>query len=102
MFVCCVVLCVVISIRIDVERTYADDPYFASFDTRIVMQRILLIWAAEHPNDSYRQGFNELLAMIVIALRKDHTKPPPKEYVSIRVSIRVSIAIDSFCLSDVS
>jgi hypothetical protein len=70
----------------DVERTYADDPYFASFETRVMLQRILLLWCAAQPHSpsrvcTYRQGMNELLALIVVALRQDHSRPAPKEYV---------------------
>src|SRR4051812_47151890 len=62
----------------DVDRTYADDPFFANPSTRCMLQRILLLWSCEHADISYRQGMNELLAMILIGLRKDFsTKPPP-------------------------
>lgn len=66
-------------IRVDIHRTYQENDFFTKIHTQKMMERILLIWAIEHPQCSYRQGMNELLAIIIMALNKDYNLQLPDD-----------------------
>jgi len=55
----------------DVIRTHAARVLFKSVATRVVLHRVLLVWALEHPDTSYKQGMNEILAQLLLAYHKD-------------------------------
>jgi hypothetical protein len=55
----------------DVARTHAGRVLFCLRATRRLLQRVLLTWALDHPEVGYRQGMNEVLALVVLALRGD-------------------------------
>eukprot|EP00808_Paulinella_micropora_P014967 g25311.t1 len=66
------------TLRRDIERTYSEESYFREQETRKTMERILYIWLTEEDLNSpegqhllYRQGMNELLAVLMIALNTD-------------------------------
>lgn len=67
-------------IRLDVNRTHADDAFFQAESTRDMLDRQLLLWSLENDDLSYRQGMNDLLALVVIALREDVARPVPSDY----------------------
>lgn len=51
----------------DLARLYPGDTFFERPDVQRVMHRILLVWACDHPDISYRQGMHELLAPLLLA-----------------------------------
>jgi TBC1 domain family protein 5 len=53
-------------IKQDVLRTLQEFEYFKRASTRDTLTQILYLWAAEHPDPGYKQGMNELLAVILI------------------------------------
>ena len=64
----------------DIERTHSDRAFFQSPNTHRLMERIFFIWMYECKQfASYQQGMNELLGIILLALRRDiwtaRTKP---------------------------
>jgi hypothetical protein len=69
-------------IRIDLLRTHYEVPYFRRTSTQQMMERILLIWSAENAELGYRQGMNELLAMILIATSLDRWNHQPSNRLS--------------------
>ena len=67
-------------IRLDVDRTHSSTEFFQRAEVRHMMERILLMWSLQHPEPSYRQGMNELLAIILIALNQDYGLFAPATY----------------------
>ncbi|KAK1442745.1 putative TBC1 domain family member GTPase-activating protein [Babesia gibsoni] len=55
----------------DVERTYQERSLFTTENVRKTLQRVLYVWSKEHPYISYKQGMNEVLAVIYIACYRD-------------------------------
>jgi TBC1 domain family member 5 len=53
-------------IRNDVDRTLQERALFQKEETKEMMVRILFIWTREHAEIGYRQGMNELLAVLLI------------------------------------
>ncbi|KAI8816106.1 rab-GTPase-TBC domain-containing protein [Fimicolochytrium jonesii] len=62
-------------IRQDVERTFPDEPTFRSKDTQDLMTGILFIWCKLNMDVSYRQGMHELLAPILLVVKRDALDP---------------------------
>jgi len=54
------------TIKLDLRRTYPELPFFAREETQMKMLNILFTWSKSHPEISYRQGMNELLAPILL------------------------------------
>ncbi|CAG9322416.1 unnamed protein product [Blepharisma stoltei] len=55
-------------IQRDVDRTFQKNPFFRLEFVKKMMIEVLFIWAKAHPNISYRQGMNEILAFIVVVV----------------------------------
>jgi TBC1 domain family protein 5 len=51
-----------------VSRTYQDKELFQTQIVKEIMFNILFIWSKENKNISYKQGMNELLAVIIFSL----------------------------------
>ena len=60
------------SVYIDIERTRQSDDYFAMLATRRLMVDLLVVYVSSKPGRCYHQGMNELLAVLLLALRRDH------------------------------
>ncbi|AFZ81109.1 hypothetical protein BEWA_005170 [Theileria equi strain WA] len=60
----------------DIERTYQERTLFQMESVRKSLQRILYVWSMEHSYISYKQGMNELLAIIYIVCYRDQIKYP--------------------------
>ncbi|GIX64460.1 GTPase-activating protein, putative [Babesia caballi] len=58
----------------DVERTYQERSLFTSDRVRKTLQNVLYVWSREHDYISYRQGMNELLAVVYIACYRDQVR----------------------------
>jgi len=54
------------TIKLDLRRTYPEHAFFANKQTQLKMLNILFTWSKSHPEISYRQGMNELLAPILL------------------------------------
>jgi len=54
------------TIKLDLRRTYPELSFFAREQTQMQMLNILFTWSKSHPEISYRQGMNELLAPILL------------------------------------
>lgn len=59
-------------IRMDVERTYQERPLFQHEEIQNMLTRILLLWAKKHPELGYKQGMNELLAIVMFIAFCEH------------------------------
>lgn len=55
-------------IQKDMDRTMQDVDFYAQSDTKQKMSDLLYLWAKDNPQFGYRQGMNEILAIIVHAI----------------------------------
>lgn len=67
-------------IQLDLSRTYPTVDFFQSAPTQNSMLNILFIWSKLHPDYSYRQGMNELLAPVMLVLSRE-ARPASSELV---------------------
>jgi hypothetical protein len=49
-------------------RTYSEYPLFKDEKTREVLTSVLVVWALENSDVSYKQGMNEIIALIYIVM----------------------------------
>ncbi len=52
----------------DISRTYQDKELFQSTAIKEILKNVLFIWAKENKETAYRQGMNELLAVLLFAI----------------------------------
>jgi TBC1 domain family protein 5 len=55
-------------ITLDVSRTYQDKELFQSNHIKEMLINILFIWSKDNKEVSYKQGMNEILAVILLAI----------------------------------
>jgi TBC1 domain family protein 5 len=55
-------------INLDVNRTYQDKDLFQTTAIKELLVNILFIWSKENKDVSYKQGMNELLAVILFGI----------------------------------
>ena len=55
-------------ISIDIERTYQDVNLFLENSIKEIEKNVLYIWAKENKSPSYKQGMNDILAVLIYAL----------------------------------
>jgi TBC1 domain family protein 5 len=65
-------------VNLDVNRTYQDKDLFQNTRIKEMMVNILFIWAKENRDISYKQGMNEILAVILFGLYPFYFKNSPK------------------------
>jgi hypothetical protein len=65
-------------INLDVSRTYQDKDLFQNTAIKELMVNILFIWSKENEDVSYKQGMNELLAVLLFGLYPFYFKNPYK------------------------
>ncbi len=58
-------------IKLDIKRTHQENEFFIKPETQSIMLNILFTWAKQNPAYGYRQGMNELLAPIILAVNRD-------------------------------
>eukprot|EP00352_Strombidinopsis_acuminata_P006016 CAMPEP_0176357920 /NCGR_PEP_ID=MMETSP0126-20121128/15148_1 /TAXON_ID=141414 ORGANISM="Strombidinopsis acuminatum, Strain SPMC142" /NCGR_SAMPLE_ID=MMETSP0126 /ASSEMBLY_ACC=CAM_ASM_000229 /LENGTH=76 /DNA_ID=CAMNT_0017711795 /DNA_START=410 /DNA_END=640 /DNA_ORIENTATION=+ len=58
----------------DVERTCQEFDFFRTKKTKDILIAILFLWGKENPDYGYKQGMNELLAVVVIAFQAERWK----------------------------
>ncbi|KAL8271142.1 hypothetical protein Esti_004910 [Eimeria stiedai] len=59
----------------DIERTYPERALFSRVETRRSLQRVLFAWAKKNTDVSYRQGMNELLAVVYSVCSREGLPP---------------------------
>ena len=90
----------------DIERTYPERQLFNKEGTRRSLQRVLFTWAKKNSDVSYKQGMNEILAVLYLACAREAVPSPPAgEASSTPFSVIFSadpadIEADAFCLFD--
>lgn len=68
-------------IKIDIERTFQEKEFFKHLSIKKILNNTLFTWAKENPGISYKQGMNELVAIICHVaysesiLPEDHLHP---------------------------
>lgn len=60
----------------DVSRTLQEFTYFTKTQTKDLMSQLLYLWGRENPDYGYKQGMNEILALIVIVFDTERVEPP--------------------------
>ncbi|OEH77964.1 tbc1 domain family member 5 related protein [Cyclospora cayetanensis] len=55
----------------DIERTYPERALFTQDTTRRSLQRVLFTWAKSNTDISYKQGMNEILAVLHLACARE-------------------------------
>ncbi len=61
------------------ERTNQDMPLFRRDDIKSLLTEILIVWAGKNPDTQYKQGMNELAALVLLALSQEQqTNPNPQ------------------------
>ena len=53
-------------IKVDVHRTLQEFDYFHKVEVKDSMTQLLYLWGRENPDYGYKQGMNEILAMIML------------------------------------
>jgi TBC1 domain family protein 5 len=56
-----------------VSRTLQEFSYFNKTETKDLLSQLLFIWGRENPDYGYKQGMNEILAMVVIVFDTERT-----------------------------
>ena len=67
-------------ITLDVNRTYQDKDLFCNSKIKEIEINVLTIWAKENKNPGYKQGINEILAMLIYSFYPYYTESPIKKY----------------------
>ena len=63
-------------IKQDVSRTLQEFPYFRTLAVKDLLTQILFLWGRENPDYTYKQGMNEILAMILIVFDTERVPTP--------------------------
>ncbi|KAL8436995.1 hypothetical protein ACSSS7_001245 [Eimeria intestinalis] len=66
----------------DIERTYPERALFSRIETRRSLQRVLFAWAKKNSDISYRQGMNELLAVIYSVCSREGLPPLEQQVIN--------------------
>ena len=67
-------------ITLDVNRTYQDKDLFCNSKIKEIEINVLTIWAKENKIPGYKQGINEILAMLIYSFYPYYTESPIKKY----------------------
>ena len=77
-------------IKIDVERTYPDTKLFQNEYIRELEETLLNIFAIENKPISYKQGMNEILAMLILCFYPFYITSPTKIYTQEKFDLWIS------------
>ena len=58
-------------IKQDVSRTLQEFNYFHKVEVKDLLTQLLFLWGRENPDYGYKQGMNEILAMVVIVFETE-------------------------------
>ena len=62
-------------IKTDVSRTLQEFEHFHKVETKDVLTQLLFLWGRENPDYGYKQGMNEILAMVLIVFDTERVVP---------------------------
>ena len=62
-------------IKVDVHRTLQEFDYFHKVEVKDSMTQLLYLWGRENPDYGYKQGMNEILAMIMLVFDSERCQP---------------------------
>ncbi|EPR60022.1 TBC domain-containing protein [Toxoplasma gondii RUB] len=79
----------------DVERTFADRALFCRDATRKALQRILFTWSRQNPDVSYKQGMNELLAILFLICVREQVPVFSADTLSENVATHVRVLLSA-------
>ncbi|KEP62661.1 UNVERIFIED_CONTAM: TBC domain-containing protein [Hammondia hammondi] len=79
----------------DVERTFADRALFCRDATRKALQRILFTWSRQNPDVSYKQGMNELLAILFLICVREQAPISSADSLSENVATHVRVLLSA-------
>lgn len=65
-------------IKQDVSRTLQEFAYFRTVATKDLLTQLLFLWGRENPDYSYKQGMNEILAIVVIVFDTERSARTPQ------------------------
>ena len=63
-------------VSLDVVRTFPKEEFFKLPETQEILTEVLMVWSLQHPNIGYRQGLNELLALILLVVYGEQVTQP--------------------------
>ena len=66
-------------IKQDVNRTLQEFDYFHKNETKDLMTQLLYLWGRQNPDYGYKQGMNEILAIIMIVFDTERCMPSEGE-----------------------
>ena len=66
-------------IRLDISRTYQNKELFKKSEIQEILIKILFAWSIDNEHISYRQGMNEILAIILLAIYPFYTSTNKKD-----------------------
>lgn len=64
------------TIKLDLKRTHPDHEFFITDSCQQSMLNVLFVWCRLHPDLSYRQGMNELCAILLYIFTIEYRKHP--------------------------
>ena len=82
----------------DVDRTMQEQEFFTEDQTKEQLSNILYLWAKDNVDFGYRQGMNEVLAILVIALCVEVTRSTKAGYLT--QSSKCSESVEQITASD--
>ena len=67
-------------ISLDINRTYQDKELFCNSKIKEIENNILTVWTKENKIPGYKQGINEILAMLIYSIYPYYIESPVKKY----------------------
>ena len=66
-------------IKKDVERTYQEQEFFKKEEVKGTLTELLVLWAGKNPETQYKQGMNEIAALILQTFTEAQVSNPYAE-----------------------
>ena len=63
-------------IQKDVDRTNQEMEYFKKEETKQELTEVLILWAGKNTETQYKQGMNEIAALVLHAVSEEQIKNP--------------------------
>ncbi len=58
------------------DRTNQEMPFFQSEDNKNALTDVLILWAGKNPETQYKQGMNELAALVLLTFSEESLRNP--------------------------
>jgi len=81
-------------IMLDINRTYQEFKMFQDSTTKEHLMNLLFMWSKENEDVSYKQGMNEILAVLYLSMHKHYFKPQKKINITELIKKSKSIQIE--------